>query len=103
MPVFEYRGLTPEDVGRAGNPTLYRARGCEACGGSGYRGRTGIYELLMVDDDIRQLTLKNVDSTSIKRSGVQKGMRTLLDDGARKILAGETTLAEVLSITQEDI
>jgi general secretion pathway protein E len=96
-------GLTPEDVARAGNPTLYRARGCEACGGSGYRGRTGIYELLMVDDDIRQLTLKNVDSTSIKRSGVQKGMRTLLDDGARKILAGETTLAEVLSITQEDI
>jgi len=96
-------GLTPDDVGRAGNPTVYRAKGCEACGGSGYRGRTGIYELLMVDDDIRQLTLKNVDSTSIKRSGVQKGMRTLLDDGARKILAGETTLAEVLSITQEDI
>jgi len=96
-------GLTPEDVARAGNPTLYRARGCEACGGSGYRGRTGIYELLMVDDDIRQLTLKNVDSTSIKRSGVHKGMRTLLDDGARKVLAGETTLAEVLSVTQEDI
>jgi general secretion pathway protein E len=96
-------GLTPEDVARAGNPTIYRAKGCEACGGSGYRGRTGIYELLMVDDDIRQLTLKNVDSSSIKRSGVQKGMRTLLDDGARKVLAGETTLAEVLSVTQEDI
>jgi len=96
-------GLTPDDVGRAGNPTVYRAKGCETCGGSGYRGRTGIYELLMVDDDIRQLTLKNVDSTSIKRSGVRKGMRTLLDDGARKVLAGETTLAEVLSVTQEDI
>ena len=96
-------GLTPEAVTRAGNPTIYRAKGCEVCAGTGYRGRTGIYELLMVDDDIRQLTLKNVDSTSIKRSGVQKGMRTLLDDGARKILAGETTLAEVLSITQEDI
>ena len=88
---------------RAGSPTLYRAKGCDVCAGTGYRGRTGIYELLLVDDDIRQLTLKNVDSTSIKRSGVQKGMRTLLDDGARKILAGETTLAEVLSITQEDI
>jgi len=96
-------GLTPDDVARAGNPTVYRAKGCETCGGSGYRGRTGIYELLMVDDDIRQLTLKNVDSTSIKRSGVHKGMRTLLDDGARKVLAGETTLAEVLSVTQEDI
>jgi len=96
-------GLTPDGVARAGNPTVYRAKGCETCGGSGYRGRTGIYELLMVDDDIRQLTLKNVDSTSIKRSGVHKGMRTLLDDGARKVLAGETTLAEVLSVTQEDI
>ena len=96
-------GLTPEAVTRAGNPTIYRAKGCEVCAGTGYRGRTGIYELLMVDDDIRQLTLKNVDSTSIKRSGVHKGMRTLLDDGARKVLAGETTLAEVLSVTQEDI
>jgi len=96
-------GLTPEAVTRAGSPTIYRAKGCDACAGTGYRGRTGIYELLMVDDDIRQLTLKNVDSTSIKKTGVQKGMLTLLDDGARKVLAGETTLAEVLSVTQEDI
>jgi general secretion pathway protein E len=95
--------LTPEAVARAGNPTIYRAKGCDACGGTGYRGRTGIYELLLVDDDIRQLTLKNVDSSTIKRTGVQKGMLTLLDDGARKVLAGETTLAEVLSVTQEDI
>src|SRR5215467_4210856 len=81
-------GLTPEAVTRAGSPTIYRAKGCDACAGTGYRGRTGIYELLMVDDDIRQLTLKNVDSTSIKKTGVQKGMLTLLDDGARKVLAG---------------
>ncbi len=96
-------GLTPEAVARAGNPPIYRARGCEACGRNGYRGRTGIYELLMVDDDIRQLALKNVDSNTIKKAGVSKGMLTLLDDGARKVLAGETTLAEVLSVTQEDI
>ena len=96
-------GLTPEAVTRAGSPTLYRAKGCDVCAGTGYRGRTGIYELLLVDDDIRQLTLKNVDSSSLKKAGVQKGMLTLLDDGARKVLAGETTLAEVLSITQEDI
>ncbi len=96
-------GLTPEAVARAGNPTIYRAKGCDVCGGNGYRGRTGIYEMLMVDDDIRQLALKNVDSGSMKKAGVAKGMRTLLDDGARKVLAGETTLAEVLSVTQEDI
>ncbi|MGZ6162699.1 MAG: type II secretion system ATPase GspE, partial [Myxococcaceae bacterium] len=96
-------GLTPEAVARAGNPPIYRAKGCEVCGRNGYRGRTGIYELLLVDDDIRQLALKNTDSSTIKRAGVKKGMRTLLDDGARKVLAGETTLAEVLSVTQEDI
>jgi len=95
--------LTPEAVERAGNPTLYRAKGCDACARTGYRGRTGIYEMLMVDDDIRQLALMNVDSNTIKKAGVSKGMRTLLDDGARKILLGETTVAEVLSITQEDI
>ena len=96
-------GLTPEAVARAGNPPIYRAKGCEVCGRNGYRGRTGIYEMLMVDDDIRQLALKNTDSSTIKRAGMKKGMRTLLDDGARKVLAGETTLAEVLSVTQEDI
>jgi Type II secretory pathway, ATPase PulE/Tfp pilus assembly pathway, ATPase PilB len=90
-------------VARAGNPPIYRAKGCEVCGRNGYRGRTGIYEMLMVDDDIRQLALKNTDSSTIKRAGMKKGMRTLLDDGARKVLAGETTLAEVLSVTQEDI
>ena len=96
-------GLTPEAVARAGSPTIYRATGCDACGRNGFRGRTGIYEMLLVDDDIRQLALKNVDSSSIKRAGMQKGMLTLLDDGARKVLAGETSLAEVLSVTQEDI
>jgi len=96
-------GLTPEAVARAGSPTIYRAKGCDICGGNGYRGRTGIYEMLMVDDEIRQLALKNVDSNSMKKAGVAKGMRTLLDDGARKVLAGETSLAEVLSVTQEDI
>jgi general secretion pathway protein E len=95
--------LTPEAVVQAGNPPIYRAKGCDVCGRNGYRGRTGIYELLLVDDDIRQLALKNTDSSTIKRAGVKKGMRTLLDDGARKVLAGETTLAEVLSVTQEDI
>jgi general secretion pathway protein E len=96
-------GLTPAAVAKAGNPPIYRAKGCELCGRNGYRGRTGIYELLMVDDDIRQLALKNVDSGTIKKTGMAKGMLTLLDDGARKVLAGETTLAEVLSVTQEDI
>jgi general secretion pathway protein E len=96
-------GMTPEQVVRAGSPPVYRAVGCAACGQSGYRGRTGIYEFLPVDDDIRTLAIKNVDSNTIKKQAVKRGMTTLLDDGARKVLAGETTIAEVLSVTQEDL
>jgi general secretion pathway protein E len=88
---------------RYGVDTVFKANGCPACNQQGYRGRTGIYELLMVDDDVRQLVLKNVDASTIKKSALSKGMLTLLEDGARKISLGETTVAEVLSITQEDI
>ena len=82
---------------------IYRPKGCEACNGTGYRGRTGIYEIMMVDDAIRELSVKKVDSGSIKRAAVQKGMRTLMEDGGRKVLRGVTSVAEVLSVTQEDL
>ncbi|MFL5355301.1 type II secretion system ATPase GspE [Archangium sp.] len=88
---------------RYGVEKIYKATGCPSCSQNGYRGRTGIYELLLVDDTVRQLALKNVDASTIKKAGVANGMRTLLDDGARKIAMGETTIAEVLSITQEDL
>ncbi|HEX4803160.1 MAG TPA: type II secretion system ATPase GspE [Myxococcaceae bacterium] len=87
----------------SGRQQIYRAGDCRLCNQTGYHGRTGIYEFLLVDDDIRQLVLKNVDSTTIKKAAIEKGMNTLLDDGARRVLHGETTIAEVLSVTQEDI
>src|SRR6516162_8728284 len=96
-------GLTREQLLTAGVRHLYRASGCGACNRTGYRGRTGIYEFLLVDDDVRQLVLKNVDSATIKKAATSKGMKSLLDDGARKVVNGETTIAEVLSVTQEDI
>ena len=82
---------------------IYRPKSCDACNGTGYRGRTGIYEFMMVDDAIRELAVKKVDSGSIKRAAVQKGMRTLMEDGGRKVLRGVTSVAEVLSVTQEDL
>ena len=82
---------------------IYRPKGCEVCNGTGYRGRTGIYEIMLVDDAIRELSVKKVDSGSIKRAAVQKGMRTLMEDGASKVLRGITSVAEVLSVTQEDL
>ncbi len=81
---------------------FYHSVGCSECLGTGYRGRTGIYELLPIDDDIRGLILSGVDSATIKKRAVEKGMLTLRDDGVRKALAGTTTLAEVLRVTQED-
>ncbi|NIS60468.1 MAG: type II secretion system protein GspE, partial [Proteobacteria bacterium] len=82
---------------------LYRAVGCQHCLGTGYRGRTGIFELLVLDDDIRTLILKNYDSNTIKRTATDKGMLTLRQDGAKKILRGITTIEEVLRVTQEDV
>jgi general secretion pathway protein E len=83
---------------------LYRARegGCPACLSAGYKGRTAIYELLMIDETVRQLAIKNADAGTIKRAATSKGMRTLRDDGAQKVLAGMTSAAEVLMMTTED-
>jgi len=81
--------------------TLYRGKGCPACSETGYRGRTGIYEILLVSEEIRQLIMKKADSTTIGRKAVEEGMRTLREDGARKVIAGITTLEEVVRVTQE--
>jgi general secretion pathway protein E len=93
-------GLTPEDCARLGGQ-FYQAKGCAACHGTGYRGRTGIYELLVMDDTVRTMVMQQANANAIKATAVQRGMRTLLQDGARKVLQGRTTAEEVLRITQE--
>lgn len=82
---------------------VFRGKGCSHCMGTGYRGRTGIYELLLVDDSIRSLILNNSDSNTIKREAIKRGMHTLRIDGSRKVLDGVTTIEEVLRVTQEEI
>ena len=84
------------------NPTFWRGKGCTSCFGTGYSGRSGIYELMLPSDDVRQLILQNVDSNSIKKKAMAQGMRTLREDGARKVLVGLTSSAEVLRVTAED-
>ncbi len=81
---------------------LYRAKGCEKCFDMGYSGRTGIFEMLLINDDIRNLTLSQVDSTKIKRMAVQHGMKTLRTDGAEKIIKGLTSVDEVMRVTEEE-
>jgi len=82
--------------------TLYRAAGCPACANTGYQGRLGIFELMIVDDDIRQLLSTNADSKTIKKMAVSKGMATLRSDGTRKVLSGVTSIAELLRATEEE-
>jgi general secretion pathway protein E len=93
-------GLTQEECLRQ-NGQFYKAVGCDACRDTGYRGRTGIYELLAMDDTIRALVMQQANAHTIKAAALQRGMRTLLQDGASKILRGRTTPEEVLRVTQE--
>jgi general secretion pathway protein E len=81
---------------------VYRTQGCAGCNYTGYRGRVGIFELMLVDDDIRAMVSQNVDAKSIKRTAQQKGMHTLRADGARKVLQGVTSVAEVMRATEEE-
>lgn len=81
---------------------LYRGAGCEKCKGSGYLGRTGIFELLYVDRGIRQMITDKADSQAIKDLAVASGMRTLYMDGLNRVVKGDTTLEEVMRVTQKD-
>lgn len=80
-------------------PVFYRARGCQACAETGYTGRIGIYELLVVDEAIRREVLGNSDAKQITRIANQRGMRTLREDGVRQVLDGRTSIEEVLAAT----
>ncbi|MEE2779540.1 MAG: type II secretion system ATPase GspE [Myxococcota bacterium] len=82
--------------------TLYRAVGCDACLGSGYRGRMGIHELMQVTDEVRSSVMKNDPASKLKQAAVEGGMKTLRDDGTLKVLMGQTTLDEVMRVTAED-
>jgi general secretion pathway protein E len=80
---------------------LFRGKGCPACMGSGYLGRTGIFELLIIDNEMRRLITSGADSVTMKEAAVDRGMTSLFEDGLRKVKAGVTTFDEVLRVTQE--
>jgi len=82
---------------------FYKPKGCEKCANTGFTGRRGIYELLVMDDAVGPLVLKNADAQSVKRAAIDQGMDTLRDDGAGKVLSGMTSVEEVLMATQEDV
>ncbi len=92
-------GIAPE---RAVGRKLYKARlqGCSACRNMGYSGRMGIYELLVVDDHIRNFIMKSVDGAALRKVAMSRGMSTLRDSAAERFLFGETSLEEAIHATQ---
>lgn len=99
----EPRKPTPDEMKYISAPQVWESRGCPKCGGTGYMGRTGVFELLTMTDDIRHMITEKADAISIRDAAVSKGMKALRADGFEKALAGVTTIEEVLRVTQKDI
>lgn len=92
-----------EEVGLAASKDIkfYRGRGCDKCLNTGYKGRIGIFELMVPDDEIRGLTVAKASSTEMRKAAVKGGMKTMQQDGLAKVRAGLTTVEEVLRVTQQ--
>jgi general secretion pathway protein E len=96
-------GLGDVDAVAQNGHKFYIGAGCDKCFDTGYRGRTGIYELMMINEEVQDLIYKRESAGTIKKLALNAGLQTLRMDGARKVLAGITTIAEVLRVTQADI
>jgi len=92
-------GLTPD---QAAGASFAEGAGCEACQGTGYQGRLGLFEIFLVHDGIRAMIYDNVTAPRLRQQARRDGMRTMREDGIRKVLAGLTTIAEVASVTIGD-
>jgi type IV pilus assembly protein PilB len=95
---LESVGITPE---MAASATFMKGRGCGHCGGSGYRGRMGLYELMMMSSKVRELAFNQAPTGQIRRTAITEGMRTLYMDGLQKVLRGATTIEEILRVAKQ--
>jgi general secretion pathway protein E len=99
---------TPAECREIGMPIqdpplrVFRTVGCPRCNHTGYRGRIGVFELMLVDDELRGMLAQNVDAKTLKRKAIEKGMSSLRSDGARKVMRGVTTVAEIVRATEEE-
>jgi general secretion pathway protein E len=80
---------------------LYHPVGCDACGGRGYHGRLSLTEVLVMDDNIRQLVMQHANAGEIQKTAIKGGMKTLYRDGLRKAVSGLTTLEEVARVAED--
>jgi general secretion pathway protein E len=86
-------------IGFNAGETIYEAGGCERCGGTGYRGRNGVFEILEMSDEVRRLIGPQTDSHTIDMAAINGGMTTMLADAVSKCRAGLTTVPEVFRVT----
>ena len=91
--------LKEEDIVEA---TFFMGKGCDACGNTGFKGRKGIFELLLINDVIREMIFERKSSAEIKNKAIEMGMKTLREDGKEKVLKGLTTISEIVRIAQVD-
>jgi len=98
----EMRALRIEP-GQMRDAQVMRGKGCDQCRGSGFKGRMGIFEVFVLDDEVRHMINKRSSTLSLRKRARELGMRTLREDGIRKVLAGVTTADEVISITLGDV
>ena len=92
-------GLDPNNIK---DPNFKAGKGCDKCSGTGHKGRFGLFEVFVVDDESRKMIVNNVTATQLRKRAREVGMRTLREDGARKAVAGMTTPSEVLRVTVGD-
>ena len=90
------------DASNTQGATFLKGKGCQNCSNTGYRGRFGIFEVFVIDDDARKLIYEKVSSSVLRARAREMGMRTLREDGIRKVLAGLTTPDEVIRATVGD-
>ena len=91
-------GITPD---MSAGKKIYRGRGCPSCLNTGYRGRTGIFESMILSDTLKSLIIKTSDANAVKNMAVDQGMITLRHDGAQKVLNGITTIEEIFRVTHQ--
>lgn len=91
------------EPGQLSEAHVMRAVGCELCRGRGYKGRMGIFEIFLVDDEVRHMINNNASTITLRQRARELGMRTLREDGVRKVLAGMTTAEEVITTTMTDL
>ena len=91
--------LSPEVAAAADGVVFYRKKGCPRCGQTGYKGRVGVYQLLVMSENLESLAAQKASREELERAAIGEGMRTLWDDGLGKVAAGLTSIEELARVT----